>query len=281
MPEAGSRFDRAPGTMPYKPESRALDPREVTIQPNWNVRDMSSTETREWIKQLKVSILTVGYDQTKPISVRYERKTGVATLVDGQCRLTACRELRNEGHEIWIPCVVTEGDEAALTAESMAGNSGQPLTQWEIGAGCRRLVKFGWSPSMIAAHICKPVRYVNEAIALSNVPVEAKEMLREGSVTPGAVLHAVSGKDGDSLPKLKERVASAPKPAQASIPGAGRPPKPIARPKKPSASEQVAKKAPNLLELADAMYRAINDDYPVGWASAVNAAKAYGKARGL
>ena len=279
MPTPGERFDRSSGTRPYKPESRALDPREVTIQPGWNVRDMSSPETREWISTLKVSILTAGYDQTKPISVRYDRKTGTATLVDGQCRLTACTELRNEGHEIWIPCVVTEGDEAALTAESMAGNAGQPLTQWEIGAGCRRLVKYSWSPAMIAAHICKTIRYVNEAIALANVPVEAKEMLRDGSVTTGAVLHAVSGKDGDSLPKLKERVAAAPKPAQTSIPGTAKPPKPVARPKKPSAAEQTAKKAPAVLELADAMYRLIMDEQP--WIELELAAKAYGTARGL
>ena len=279
MPTAGERFDRSSGTRPYKPESRALDPREVTIQPGWNVRDMSSPETREWISTLKVSILTAGYDQTKPISVRYDRKTGTATLVDGQCRLTACTEIRNEGHEIWIPCVVTEGDEAALTAESMAGNAGQPLTQWEIGAGCRRLVKFGWSTTMIAAHICKPVRYVNEAITLSNVPVEAKEMLREGAVTPGAVLHAVNGKDGDSLHKLRERVAAAPKPAQMSISGTAKPPKPVARPKKPSAAEQTAKTAPSLLELADQMYRLIMDEQV--WVDLEKVAIEYGKARGL
>jgi hypothetical protein len=176
----------------------------------------------------------------------------------------------------------------------MAGNAGQPLTQWEIGSGCRRLVKFGWSPSMIAAHICKTIRYVNEALALANVPVEAKEMLRDGSVTPGAVLHAVNGKDGDSLPKLKARVAAAPKPQPKddgylrnvelhgpSFTTTRNPPKykPVARPKKPSAAEQTAKKAPAVLELADAMYRLIIDEQP--WNELELAAKAYGTARGL
>ena len=83
MPIQNERFDRCSTGRPYKPESRALDPREVTIQPGWNVRDMSSPETREWISTLKVSILTAGYDQTKPISVRYDRKTGVAISNDG------------------------------------------------------------------------------------------------------------------------------------------------------------------------------------------------------
>jgi hypothetical protein len=147
---------------------------------------------------------------------------------------------------------------------------------------------------MIAAHICKTVRYVNEAISLSNVPVEAKEMLREGSVTPGAVLHAVSGKDGDSLPKLKARVAAAPKPQPKddgylrnvelhgpSFTTTRNPPKykPVARPKKPSAAEQTAKSAPSLLELADAMCRLILDREPSDEIDL--AANAYKKARGL
>jgi hypothetical protein len=46
MPQPGERLDRAEGTKPYREESRALDPREVTIKPGWNVRDMTSPATR-------------------------------------------------------------------------------------------------------------------------------------------------------------------------------------------------------------------------------------------
>ena len=37
----------------------------------------------------------------------------------------------------------------------------------------------------------KPRRYVTEAIALSQVDTEAKQMMAAGEVTAGAVLHAV------------------------------------------------------------------------------------------
>ena len=263
MPTPGERFDRAGGAA-YKPESRALDPRDVVVEPGWNVRDMTSPDTREHIAALKASILARGVD--KAISVRYDKVSGITTLVDGQCRLTACRELWDEGHTIYVPAIRVTGDEAELTAESLSSNAGRPLTQWEIGAGCKRLVKFGWSIPQIAAHICKTVRYCTDSLALADVPLEAKEMLNEGSVTPGAVLHAVSGKDGDSLPALKERAKTADKP--------------VARPKKPSATETTAKAAPNLLELADAMCRAIMDD-DVLWEQLQLTATAYQKARGL
>jgi ParB/RepB/Spo0J family partition protein len=284
MNTPGERFDRAETGQPYKPQSRMYSPLDIAVTPQWNVRDMTTTETHEYIADLKASILARGVD--KPIAVRYDRKTGIKTLVDGQCRLTACKELWQEGHKVYIPCVQVEGDEAELTAESLTSNSGHPLTQLEIGVGCKRLLKWGWSPAVIAAHICKPLRFVTDALALADVPLEAKALLNEGAVTPGAVLHAVSGKDGDSVEALKTRVAERPAdpaPRQATLPGTpakAKKPKPVARPKKPSAKEQIAKSAPECLKLADKMYYLILDN-DAHVKDQVAAAKAYGKARGL
>lgn len=251
---AGERFDRAFGTAPYKPSSRALDPLDVVIAEGWNVRDVTTPETLEHIAALKLSILTNGYDETKPISVKYDRVTGVSTLVDGQCRLTACRELRNEGHEIWIPAVETKGDEAQLTAASLSGNAGKLLTQWEIGEGCRRLTHFGWSIDKIAASICKSKRYVTDAIALSNVSLDAKAMLSAGEVTKGAVLHAVKEVGPEAAAEsLHKAVAAQPPPSQDTIPGT-KPAKvkPISRPKASSkkdvAIKTVLKAIKSLLE---------------------------------
>jgi ParB-like chromosome segregation protein Spo0J len=209
------------------------------IAEGWNVRDMTSAETRAWIETLKLSILTNGYNPTKPITVRYDRKTGVKTLVDGQCRLTACQELWNEGHEIIVPEIRTDGDEATLTAESISGNAQLYLTQWEIGEGCRRLTRFGWSIDKIAASICKSKRYVTDAIALSNVSLDAKAMLSAGEVTTGAVLHAVKEVGLKAAAEsLHEAVAAQPQPAQTTIPGT-KPAKvkPVSRPKAASKKE--------------------------------------------
>lgn len=306
MNTPGERFDRATGTEPYKPESRALDPRNVTIQQGWNVRDVTTPEAKANIAGIKASILArVNEDPPlpgliKPIEVRYDRKTGVTALVDGQCRLIACRELWSEGQHIYVPCKVLEGTDEQLFASSLTSNSGLPLTQWEIGVGCRKLATgYNWSVARIAAHLCKTKRYVNDAIALSNVSGDAKVLLAAGEATPGAVLHAVSGKDGDSVESLKKRVAARPAPKQAPLPGvpstAGKL-KPVARPKKKSANERTAKTAPECFKLADKLAELVqdNDSYIstrslIGvsvqdiahWGPCVAAAKAYQKARGL
>ena len=278
---AGERFDRAEGSQPYKPESRALDPREVVITEGWNVRDMTSPDTRDHIAALKISILARGVD--KAISVRYDRVTGVTTLVDGQCRLTACRELWDEGTQVFVPAIRVQGDEAELTAESLTSNTGHPLTQWEIGAGCRRLLKFGWTPPMIAAHICKTLRYVTDAIALANVSIEAKAMLSAGQVTPGAVLHAVKEHGPDKATEaLQEAIAAqpdVPETTQSTIPGTAKPSKakPVARPKAESKGSLEIK---TVLALADDLAaKALDDELPISevW----KAAKAYQKARGI
>jgi len=290
----GQRFDRADGNQPYRPATAARDPREVVITPGWNVRDMTSPETREWISLLKLSILERGVD--KAISVKYDIKTGIRTLVDGQCRLQACKELWQEGHKIYVPMIEVKGDEAELLTESLASNSGLPLTQLEIGKGCWKLIdKFHWTVEQVSAHIGKRPRYVTEAITLAQAPAEARELITEGKVTPGAVLHALKENNGNpeaAVQLLEEAVAShqplpepEPEPPQPDLPGLpaktrkAKKPKPLARPKKKSAKEALANAVPRnvltLLKLADKLADVVISDDQTSWKKAVAAAKAY------
>jgi ParB-like chromosome segregation protein Spo0J len=273
MPTPGERFDRMSDGQAYKPESRGLDPRKVVVEPGWNVRDMNSPDTLDHIRTLKLSILARGVDEA--IGVRYDKVTGVATLVDGQCRLTACRELWNEGHKVYVPAIRVTGDEAELTAHSLTSNAGHPLTQWEIGAGCRRLLKYGWTPSQIAQHICKPVRYVNEAIALAVVPVEAKALMASGSVTPSRVLQEIKEKGDAAVPALKEAVAkakAAPQTAAASpAKGKAAKAKPLARKKAPNPAER-------FIEMADELAHMVADEAQ-SWDKVLAFAKKYIKLR--
>lgn len=251
-----ARFGRADTDRPFRPETSANDPREIVIVTGWNVRDMDTTETRNHIDSLKTSIMQRVADGLpgllKPIEVRYDPATGTKTLVDGQCRLTACRELWDEGHEIFVPNVRVKGDDAQLLASSITGNSGQSLTQWEIGVGCQRLVVgFNWTPEMVAAHICKPIRYVNEAMALAEASPETKELMAAGEVTTGRVLQETKQakkEHGDKAAKvvgekLKQEVAAKPKAAK------GKKAKPLARSKAASPSDKLLNQARELCEM--------------------------------
>lgn len=246
MPEPGERLDRAADGMPYKPEARALKPYDIEIDPSWNGRDMSSAETNTHIEELMESIRArINSDPPLPaliypVKIKYDRATGKAKLIAGECRLTACRRLWDEGEMIYVPAQVQEGTDVQQLLASVTENSGQPLTQWENGKTFRKLhIGCGLSIEAIASHACRSKRYVTDAIALANVPEEAKELLSAGTATPGAVLHAVRGTEGDSVASLKERVASKPK-SEVVLHGVKDvKPTPVKRPKKQSDGEKM------------------------------------------
>ncbi len=288
MPVPGERFDRASGTEPYKPQTRALRPFDIQIRKDWNPRTMTSPETRENIDAIKISILQRIHEDPplpalqNPIEVTYDRKTGETFLAHGECRLTACRELWTEGNALYVDCKIAEGNEEQLYASNLTGNGGAPLSQWEAGIIYRRLnVGYRWSVDRIAAHACKPRRYVTDAIALANTDSDTKSMLAAGEVTPGAVLHAVKESNGDqkaASESLKKKV-EAKRPPQATMAPKAKP-EPVTRPKAQSATEKIAHNGRKLLDLADAMCRLILDPH-VEMAELELAAEAYKQARGL
>ena len=314
MPESGERLDRNSAGMPYKPQGRAFKPYDIEITPDWNGRDMNSPDTRQHIEELKASIRARIHADPPlpaliyPVEIRYTKATGTCRLIAGECRLTACRELWDEGEMVYVPATDSHPDatETQLLLTSLTENSGQPLTQWENGKIYRRLnVGCGMSIDAIAAHACRSKRYVTDAIELARTITASpavKELLNEVKVTTGAVLHAVKEHGPESAADaLKAEIAARPTPpppAQASIPGTAKPvkPKPLARPKKESAREQALKAVPvapqaqttapkrtpesKLLDLADAMCRLILDDnIPINEAQI--AAEEYKKVRGL
>jgi ParB-like chromosome segregation protein Spo0J len=288
-----TRFGRAETDKPFRPETSANDPREIVIRPNWNVRkDLDSPRVREHIDTIKASILArVNADPTlpgliKPIEVSYDPATGKHTLEDGQCRLIACRELWDEGHEIYVPNIRVKGDEAQLYAQHIAGNGGLPLTQVELADGCRKLrIGYLWTPEMIAAHICKPKRFVTDCLALAEVPQEAKQMVANGQVTAPRVLSEIRKAEKAHEPatmaveSLKQAVAAAPKPkepARTRLPETG----PIVNaPKaKPLAREKAGSPTDKLLQLADELaYMIVNDNQSID--KVIATARKYLKAR--
>jgi hypothetical protein len=247
-----------------------------------------------------------------PIKVRYIRSAasfdgekkegGTPLLIDGECRLLAYRMLWDEGTQANIPVTDTDGSEVQLRAATLIGNNGLPLTPLEIGHQCK-ILRDGYlqSEDWIAEQIGKPRRFVTEAIALDDAPVEAKALVAAGEVTPGAVRSAVAAETKQAkaenrapdperiVAPLKKAVASrpAPKPRrQSSLPGVpSRPakrPKPVARPKKKSVKEQIGASVPKnvltLLKLADKLADVVRDNDST-IRDCVVAAKAYQAAR--
>lgn len=175
-----------------------LDPADIIIQKNFNYREIQSEAAQKHIDWLAQSIRENGVQE--PIDVKFEG--GKVFLVNGECRLLACRKLRKSGLEIFIPAVAVKGDEAEVLAKSMIANGALPPTQLEFGQAAARLLAYGWTEDRVAAytppHIAqdgaKAKRYVREAIELHQSPIAVKKAVQEGidgvQVSPALALHA-------------------------------------------------------------------------------------------
>ena len=104
---------------------------------------------------------------------------------------------------------------------------------------------------------------MTDAIALSNVSLDAKAMLSAGKVTPGAVLHAVKEHGPDKATEaLQEAIAAqpdAPEPPRATIPGTAKPSKakPVARPKAESKGDRENK---TVLKAVKDLFKEVSDE---------------------
>jgi ParB family chromosome partitioning protein len=259
-------------------EAYALDPRKITIRPNFNPRDTTSPEAKAHIAWLKSSIAERGVDE--PIFIQIDGDK--MYLIDGECRLRACQQLWNEGTKVHVPTITYKGDEAAVLAKSLAANNGLPLTQLELGKAADRLQAFGWKldaiAKLVAPHLGfsakKAERHVKDGIELHQAPIEVKEIVRDGiegvKVSPAVAIQEVRKNREQAPAKLKE----AAKKAKA----AGK--KEVKRPKQPGPAAE--KKQVELTRLAAAENLAIAVDMWVdgkgGWEHAVRTAhKAYRK----
>ena len=185
-----------------------LDPRIIVIRKNWNYRDLESPGVKAHIDWLKTNIRDRGVQQP----VRVEYVDGKAFLVDGQCRVEACKQLWTDGVKVpykgggegppVVPCLTVKGDEAEMLAASMVANGSLPPSQLEFGAAASRLSAYGWpeekialyTPPHIAQDGTKARRYVKEAIELHEAPIAVKRAVTEGvdgvAVSPALALQA-------------------------------------------------------------------------------------------
>lgn len=161
-----------------------LNPADVIIRKGWNYRDVDSEAVQAHIKHLKESIRERGVQ--KPIEVEFI--DGKAYLVDGECRLRACQQLRKEGVEVYIPAMQVKGDEGEIRAKSMIANGALPPTQLEFGKAASQLRAYGWTDERIAEftppHIAqnrkRATKYVKDAADLNDAPLAVKDAVAHG-----------------------------------------------------------------------------------------------------
>ena len=245
-----------------------IDPKLIRIEEGWNPRNYVLAENREHLDDLKASIKLYGV--LAPLMVRWDREQEQAILIDGECRLRASLELIEEGVEIKAVPVVQEStnDEAQRLVLALSANTGKPLSLLEAGAAYKRLERLQWSRDEIASKLGTTRAKVNTAIEIFEAPIEVKQMVQNGSVTPALAKKAVREKGDKAAADLIQKVEKAKAAGKTTA-------------KRERTITEVKASINEMIEIGDEMYREASilpDEVDTPLA---RAARKWAKARGL
>ena len=163
-----------------------LRPEIISIIAGSNYRDMNSAETKAHVAWLKESIRNEGVKD--PIDVIFSDGKWYLAPGGGECRLTACKELRKEKWDGYIPCFQVKGDEVYLLKRSILRNTGLAPTLLELGKALQQLIDLGQPldevvkcvPPSITTDPQKAIRIAKKALDLNAAPVAVKEAVKSG-----------------------------------------------------------------------------------------------------
>lgn len=171
-----------------------IDPRTIDIEPGFNARDFTKPENIAHFNRLKAMIIESGRVE-KPISVRLNKDTGRATVVDGETRLRIVWQLIAEGRHPFVdadmPCFPAppgSDDPIVRRFASLSANEGKSLSKWELGKGYQDLYDLNVSVETIAKRTANSVSFVKEAMELASAPEEVKQLLSEKAITTAEVV---------------------------------------------------------------------------------------------
>jgi ParB family chromosome partitioning protein len=188
-----------------------FDPRKIKVDPGYNIRDLSTPEAQEKLRDLARSIGSIGVQQ--PLTVRL--KGDDAYVVAGHRRLAAALIAIEGGAEIkTVPCIAeAKGtSEDDRTADLIVSNSQDPLKALEVAAGIKRLIGFGWDSAKIAERCgWGSVQTVDNYLALLSAPEDVKSMVRSGEVSASTAREVVrkhGDKAGETLANAKRQANS-------------------------------------------------------------------------
>lgn len=188
---------------------------QLHVIPNFNAR-VRNAEYIAHVRSLADSMKAIGFKQDKPLSGYVAIEGGKQTIyiTDGHSRYEAAGIAISEGAEIVrIPIVIAQSGASIedLTAALVTSNNGRPLSPFETGVVCKRLIGFGFEVGEIAARLSLSEQYVNNLLSLMAAPIEIRQMVMRDEVSASVAIEVV-GKHGEKalevLTAAQERATS-------------------------------------------------------------------------
>lgn len=161
---------------------------KLVIREGFNVR-VKDDAYRAHVRAIADSIKVNGFYPDEPLGVIVDGDDIVVHA--GHCRHDAVSLAISEGASVEeIPCVsVPRGTSAEdLTVALHTTNSGKPLTPYELGIVCKRLVGYGMDEAKIASRLALSLSYIGQLLDLMSAPAELRMMVQEGKMSAGTAI---------------------------------------------------------------------------------------------
>lgn len=189
-----------------------LDPELIGEKPGYNIRDMESPATQQYIRQMVDSIHASGTAAFPEITVRQEDNQ--IYVVRGHCRLRAFRLAKKEGAEVkGIRAIAsTLKSETDYALDLLNSNDGLPLTPLEKAKVIKRLTAFEWTVPEIAKRRGVTPQTILNMLALLEAPADVSALVESGKVSATLAVSTVRKEGslyaGDTLQKAVDNAKS-------------------------------------------------------------------------
>ena len=179
-----------------------VDPRKLSVDPTYNVRDLTTPDARERLDELKAMVRADGVQV--PLVVRLIGDD--LTIVQGHRRHTVVMELIAEGEDIKAIPAIAEAkgiNDADRTFDLLRSNSGQPLAPLEIAEVVKRLINYGWTEAQIAQRRgWRSTQTVTNYLSMLEMPEVVKEHVKNGHVSATLAREITKTKDGEEADQV-------------------------------------------------------------------------------
>ncbi|WP_033945861.1 hypothetical protein [Pseudomonas aeruginosa] len=155
-----------------------------------------------------------GYYLDKPIAVYIAREGDqeVKYVTDGHCRTQAVLLAIQEGAEIGtIPAVPEERGVSLedLTVKLFRSNSGLPLTPYETGLVCKRLIRYGLELEVVAERMGLGTAYVDGLLMLVGGPKSIRDAVIEDRISATEAVKLLKNHGDKAVEVLEQMLAAA------------------------------------------------------------------------
>lgn len=171
-------------------------PDALRTAPGFNTRIMTE-ELKAHIRWIADRIHDMGFDPAEPLAgyVAFEGGEQVVYVTGGHCRHAATTLAISEGKEIEsVPIIIAPKGTTMedLTVQLVTQNSGKPLTTFEKGLVCKRLMGFGWDVDKVCSKLgLASKQYVEGLLELVGSPLPIREMVIAGEASADVAIAAL------------------------------------------------------------------------------------------